>query len=365
MFQPYKKMLWIAWLALNGLGLASASDAQYSRCKEASLAIPGVTINLVEHHKEGTIITLPDVVPSCRGPNLNVTITNDLCRVVMEVSTSNSSSIRVEAWLPDDWNERFLATGNGGIGGCIDYDTMQNGAQLGFASFGTNAGHDGETGHDFFLNQPEVINDFGHRAIHVEAQVGKEIVGKFYNKEDFTSYYQGCSTGGRQGFQTAQMYPEDFDGILLGAPAVDWLHIVASKGILARRIGWPDLDSKEYVRPEQWTAIVEKQVEMFDSLDGVEDGMIDNPSDFHFDAELLACGTGALDEHVCLSPDQVLSVQRAYQPLTDSDGNIVYPGFDLGANTNVFSANQVNGTAQLAYRVLDVSVRYELVDPPD
>ena len=347
-------MLLLSLLALAGVTLASIG--QCSNCKVASLSIPGVTIDLVEHHEQGTTVTLPDVVQSCGGPDLNVTITNNLCRVVMQVPTSNSSSIRVEAWLPDHWNERFLATGNGGIGGCIDYDTIQNGAQLGFASFGTNAGHDGETGHDFFLNQPEVINDFGHRAIHIEAEVGKKVVSKYYNNEDFTSYYQGCSTGGRQGFQTAQMFPEDFDGILLGAPAVDWLHIVASKGILARRIGWPDLDASEYVRPEQWAAIVEKQVEMFDALDGVEDGMIDNPSDFQFDPELLACGTGALDEDLCLTPEQVLSVQRAYQPLIDSKGDIVYPGFDLGANTNVFSANQVNGTAELVYRVLDVSV---------
>lgn len=348
--------MWSTYLvALASAHLASASNIKCSKCIGASLSIPGASIDLVEHHEQGDIITLPDVVPSCRGPNLNVTITSDLCRIVMTVPSSNSSSMRVEAWLPDDWNERFLATGNGGIGGCIDYMTMQNGAQLGFASFGTNSGHDGETGHDFFLNQPEVINDFGHRSIHVEAGVGKELVSRYYKTDDFTSYYQACSTGGRQGFQTAHLFPEDFDGILVGAPAVDWLHIVASKGILARRIGWPDLDSSAYVRPEQWTAIVEKQIELFDGLDGVEDGIIDNPTDFRFDPELLACGTGALNDSLCLTPEQVLSVERAYEPLTDSAGNIVYPSFELGSNTNVFSANQVNGSAELTYRVLDVS----------
>lgn len=343
----------LSLVALGSFATASATQRP-SRCSSGSINIPNVIIDHVEHLQNGHNIPLPNTVPSCGGPSYSANTTSDLCRVVMTVPTSNSSSIRVEAWLPDDWNSRFLATGNGGIGGCIDYDTMQNGAQLGFAAFGTNAGHDGSEGHEFFLNEPEVINDFGHRAIHVEAETGKKLISNYYESPDFKSYYQGCSTGGRQGFQTAQMYPEDFDGVLLGAPGVNWLHIVASKGILSGRIGWPHFNSSSYVRPEQWPAIVAKQIEMFDALDGVEDGMIDNPSDYSFDPEILACGTGALNSSVCLTPDQVLSVKAAYEPLTDTEGRIVYPSFDIGSNTNVFSENQVNGT-ELQYRVLDVS----------
>lgn len=338
---------------LSGVATASAIQRS-SKCSLDSVTVPNAIIDHIEHLPNGSNIPLPNTVPSCGGPSYSANTTSDLCRVVMTVPTSNSSSIRVEAWLPDEWNGRFLATGNGGIGGCIDYDTMQNGAQLGFASFGTNAGHDGSEGHEFFLNEPEVINDFGHRAIHVEAETGKKFISNYYDSSDFKSYYQGCSTGGRQGFQTTQMYPEDFDGVLLGAPAVDWLHIVASKGILAGRIGWPHFNSSSYVRPEQWPAVVAKQIEMFDALDGVEDGMIDNPSDYSFDPEVLACGTGALNSSLCLTPGQVLSVKAAYGPLTDAEGRIVYPSFDIGANTNVFSENQVNGT-ELQYRVLDVS----------
>ncbi|RFN53439.1 putative feruloyl esterase b-2 [Fusarium flagelliforme] len=331
---------------------ASALAGSTSKCEVSTISIANATVDSVSHHPRGDVIALPNTVASCGGPSLKVNITSDLCRVVVNVSTSDSSSTRIEAWLPDDWNSRLLATGTGGIGGCIDYRFVQNGAHLGFASFGTNTGHDGEQGFDFFLNQPETINDFGHRGIHVEAQVAKQIVEQYYGEKASKSYYQGCSTGGRQGLQNAQLYPEDFDGILAGAPGIDWLHIVASKGILARRIGWPDLDSDAYVRPEQWKAIVAKQIEMFDPLDGVKDGIIDNPAAHSFDPATMACGTKVLNSSLCLKPQQVASVRAAYEPLANSEGLIVYPGFNLGADTSVFSANQVNGTAQLSYTVL-------------
>jgi feruloyl esterase len=350
----------IPFLASASMALARGNCAPVN-CTKAAVAIPDAEIVSADFYANGEAIRL-DLVPSCGGPDFIANVTADVCRVVVNVPTSDFSVVRVEAWLPaaeDAWNGRFLATGNGGIGGCIDYSTMQAGAQLKFAAFGTNAGHDGETGHDFFLGHPEVINDFGHRGIHIEAETGKKIIAAYYGRSQTKSYYQACSTGGRQGFQTAHLYPDDFDGMLLGAPGVDWLHIVASKGILARRIGWPDFESSAYVRPEQWKAIVAKQIELFDGLDGVVDGVIDDPTSIRFDPELLACGTGHLNETLCLKPAQVLSVRAAYQPLTDTKGNIVYPPFEIGSNTAVFSENQVNGT-DLQYRVLDVSRRDEL-----
>ncbi|CAI6097697.1 unnamed protein product [Clonostachys chloroleuca] len=315
-------------------------------------SLSGVEISTVETLKGSSILRLPDLVPSCGGPDKNVTVSADICRLVANVRTSNSSSIRIEAWLPENWNSRFLATGTGGTGGCVDYSRLQSGAQLGFAAFGTNAGHDGSSGHEFFLYQPEVINDFGHRAIHEEAEVGKQITALFYGREASKSYYDGCSTGGRQALQEAAMYEEDFDGILAGAPGVDWLKIVASKAILARRIGWPDLNSGAYVRPEQWQAIVAKQIELFDGLDGEKNGIIDAPQNIRFDPALLACGTGALGQDLCLRPDQVQSVEKAYQPLTNGAGEIIYPPFIIGASTGVFSNNQKDGKPILNYSLV-------------
>lgn len=321
----------------------------------SSLQSSNTTVVLTEAHQQGTSIPLVGQVESCGGPDELANITANLCRIVVDVSTSPSSRVQVEAWLPEQWNGRLLATGGGGIGGCIDYTTMQNGASLGFASFGTNGGHNGSVGFDFFLNQPEVIKDFGYRAIHVEAETGKEIVNAYYGQQQKHSYYAGCSTGGRQAFQAALLYPNDFDGVLAGSPGVDWLRIVSSKGVLARRIGWPDIHSDRYVSDQQFQAIAEAQIRLLDPLDGVTNGIIDDPTMYRFDPEILACGAGVLNDSVCLRPAQIDSVRSAYEPLADSSGNIVYPSFELGSNTDVFSQNinSTTGEPDLGYTILE------------
>ncbi|KAI1077255.1 tannase and feruloyl esterase [Whalleya microplaca] len=330
------------------------------------LSIPNTTVLSSSHLLNRTSLPLPSTPASCGGPTSTANITTDLCRLVLQVSTSDASVVRLEAWLPDPeaWNARLLATGNGGIGGCVDYATMQNAAGLGFAALGTNAGHDGASGYEFFLGKPEVLNDFGWRGLHVEAEVGKDVVRRYYGisgteseaegkgEVKMKSYYAGCSTGGRQGFQNAALYPSDFDGFLLGSPGIDWLRVVASKGILARRAGWPDLDSPAYVRPEQWPAIADAQIRALDALDGVRDGVIDEPTAHRFDPATLACGAGVLNASVCLSPQQVGTVRGVYEPIAGASGEVVYPAFELGSDTSVFSDNQVNGTAELSYTIL-------------
>lgn len=128
-----KKLLYLATVAIS-----PAIAKPHSKCTAGSLLISHGTISSVQHHVAGDVIPLPNTVASCRGPNFKVNITADLCRIVVNVSSSDFSSVRIEAWLPDDWNTRLLATGTGGIGGCIDFPSVQNGAQLGFACFGTN-----------------------------------------------------------------------------------------------------------------------------------------------------------------------------------------------------------------------------------
>lgn len=215
-----------AGLAASHSGALACSQ---DKCQsaQAQIKIAYTTLVYTSYHKVGEVIPLPGTVESCGGPNLNTTITSDLCRFVLNTATSDSSSVHIEAWLPDDWNGRSLAIRTGGLGGCISYNGVQNGATLGFASLGMNAGHNGsENVAGIFLNKPEVIINFGHRAMHVEAVVGKELIKQYYGKSAGFNYYAGCSTGGRQGFSTAMHYPDDYDGMLLGAPGVRWIRIV-------------------------------------------------------------------------------------------------------------------------------------------
>jgi feruloyl esterase len=346
----------------NVLTLGSIMAYGLSACQQLASTLntlPGVAVLNTTHLSSGATIALPGLVPSCANSAgySAAKATTDLCRAVINVNTSSSSTDRIEAWLPDNWNGRFLATGNGGTGGCIDYGNLMNGASFGFATFGTNGGHEGQAGYDFFLNKPENINDFGYRAIHAEAETGKQVVEQYYGRKADYNYYTGCSTGGRQGFEEAILYPEDFDGILMGSMGIDWLHIVASKAILAHRLGWPNLESPSYISATQWTAIVAAQTALLDPRDGVKDGIIDNPTLHNFDPSILACGTNILNASMCLTAAQVNTVREVYQPLANSYGHIVFPSFELGASTGVFSANTkvVNGTTV-------PSLNYGLVD---
>ncbi|KAF0332659.1 tannase and feruloyl esterase [Colletotrichum asianum] len=348
-----------SYLAVIFWVLTMPALASSPNCTATTFAFPDIRLISASLHPANATLLLPQV-PSCGGVSFNLTIPASMCRFVLDVPTSPSSAMRVEGWLPppEAWNTRLLASGTGGIGGCVDYAVLQSGAQLGFATFGTNVGHDGAAGWDFFLNKPETVRDFGTRGVRVEVETARRVVGAYYGRGEKARYYQGCSTGGRQGLQEAALFPGDFDGVLVGAPGVDWLRIVASKGILARRVGWPDVGSEGYVGNEVWEEIVRRQVEMFDAADGVEDGIVDEPGRHVFDPAVMACKEGEEEGEVCLGPEQVESVRRAYEPIKDSEGRVVYPAFGLGADTSVFSDNIVDGRAELVYTILQDGAVY-------
>jgi feruloyl esterase len=150
----------------------------------------------------------------------NATNLPALCAVIINVTSSASSSYTFGLFLPDEWNERFIAVGNGGFSGGINWFSMGAVAPYGFAVVSTNTGHN-STGQDmtWALNNPETKADWGYRAMHGSVVLGKLVTDAYYGGELKYSYYAGCSTGGKQGMKEVQMFPEDFDGVLVGAPA--------------------------------------------------------------------------------------------------------------------------------------------------
>jgi len=190
---------------------------------------PDVTVNFAQHIPAGTNLTLEqdDNLATCDRPYQIVPV--DLCRVAMFVKTSDISNITLEAWLPTNWTGRFLSTGNGGTSGCIQYEDIAYATSFGFATVGANNGHNGTSGQAFYMNT-EVVADFAYRSLHTGVVVGKEITKAYYQKDYSQSYYLGCSTGGRQGFKEAQDYPDDFDGIVAGAPALAFDNLTSWSG---------------------------------------------------------------------------------------------------------------------------------------
>ncbi|KAJ7857303.1 tannase and feruloyl esterase [Mycena olivaceomarginata] len=268
-------------------------------------------------------------------------VSESLCRVQFFTNTSTTSVVHGEAWLPDEWYGRFLGLGNQGLGGCIDYGGLDYASSLHFATVASDNGHDGMGG-EAFLGNPEVVNDFAFRAIHVEAVVGKQIVEAYYGRPHSKSYYMGCSTGGRQGTQAALKFPADFDGILAGAPATDFNHLVHWTNMITQYIGAPACDSSPaFIPQELWKTVEAEVLRQCDGIDGVLNGYLTEPDGCDFRPEAILCHPDApLDP--CLTLPQVEALRKIYSPLYGPGSQLLYPRYDPGTTympDDLFSGN--------------------------
>jgi pimeloyl-ACP methyl ester carboxylesterase len=229
----------------------------------------------------------------------------------------------------------------------IDYDGLDYGASLHFAAVGSDNGHDGASGLPF-LHHPEVINDFAFRAIHVEAVIGKQIVAAYYGTPPAKSYYLGCSTGGRQGTQAALKFPEDFDGIVAGAPATDFNHLLGWGGFLSRYVGATSVEppantSPMFLTSAQWSIVSAEILKQCDAQDGVLDGIITEPDECDFRPEAIQCAGNATTD--CLTPIQVEAVKNIFTPLFGLNGQLLYPRYSPGAEADPLAGLIVFGSA--------------------
>lgn len=163
--------------------------------------------------------------PAPSGRVLTAEASGGACRVVAEVSAGPGSRIGVHVWLPlQGWTGRYVQLGTGGFAGTIPTPALEAEARRGNAVAVTDAGHVGEDGFDarWAAGQPQKVLDYGHRSIELTAEAGKAIAAAFYGRVARWSYFVGCSNGGRQAVLAAERYPHHWDGVLAGAPAVDW-----------------------------------------------------------------------------------------------------------------------------------------------
>ncbi|KAI9697495.1 MAG: Tannase and feruloyl esterase [Bogoriella megaspora] len=297
-----------------------------------SLQLPNATIWFSQYVPAGTNLSFADSDPTCQASGYAFqAVSVSLCRIALYVATSNRSGISMETWLPSNWTGRFLSTGNGGLNGCIPYNDMAYTTGLGFATVGANNGHNGTSG-EAFLNNSEVVTDFAWRSIHTNVVVGKEITNEFYKKPYSKSYYLGCSTGGRQGFKSAQSFPSDFDGIVAGAPAVAFNNLTSWSGHFYLATG--PANSSAFIPLDLWPTIHQDILNQCDGIDGALDGIIENPLLCTYDPKtLLQNGT--------LTQSQVDAVRRIFAPLYDGDGSLVYPPMQPGS--------ELNGAPQIFY----------------
>jgi feruloyl esterase len=251
------------------------------------------------------------------------------CRVAATLKPSADSNIAIEVWLPaGSWNGKLQAVGNGAFNGNVPYGAMMAALRRGYAAAGTDTGHVGG-GAQWALGHPEKVIDFGWRAVHEMTVAAKAIVAAHYAAGPRYSYWNGCSAGGRQAMKAAQRFPDDFDGIIAGAPGLDWTGRAAQANRVAKVLSSSDAARLlERERRILHTAVVGA----CDALDGVKDGLIENPEACTFDPGVLACR--ASNGTDCLTPAQVETARLIYSsaknPKTNRNIAGLLPGSELG-----------------------------------
>jgi feruloyl esterase len=247
--------------------------------------------------------------------------------------------IAFEVSLPARWNGRFYMIGNGGHAGESLDDpgraSQRNGAvQLGFAFAQTNTGHDArkEPGASFVLSNPQKAIDYAYRAVHLTAVTAKSVTARYYAKPVARSYWNSCSNGGRQGLIEAQRYPEDFDGLIVNAP---W---VSQTGFTIGALWNQKALAAARLTPAKLSLLSAKVMEKCDAVDGLKDGLIDDPRKCNFDAwhDVPACPSDA-DTAECLTPAQADAVMKVYSG-PQSSGKPIFPGYMPGSEAVVSAA---------------------------
>ena len=255
--------------------------------------------------------------------------TPQFCRVTAHAHPSSDSDIVVEIWLPAEaWNGRFQALGGGGFAGVIPYPTLATVVKRGYAVAATDTGHTTGANAEWAFGHPEKVVDFGYRAIHQMTVIGKAAVGAFYGKNAEHSYFLGCSTGGRQALMEAQRFPDDYDGILAGAPANYWTRLLTSAVWAMQSLG---NDAESYIPAAKWKAVEAAVNNACDANDGVKDGILNDPRQCRFDPAVLACKAG--DNDSCLTAKQVVALKKMYGGPRDSHGRSVFFGLLPGAES--------------------------------
>ena len=334
--------------------LFASIPALAANCADLShLSIDTVTITDTESREAGTL-------EQDFGPDLSFPAH---CRVAVVLSPTDDSHIEMELWLPDNWNGKFLALGNGGWAGSISFSAMATGLQSGYAVASNDTGHKGGSA-SFAVGHPEKVVDFAWRAMHEMAVRSKQMIEAYYEQSPRLSYYQGCSTGGRQGMMEAQRFPVDFDAIIVGAPVNNMLALNATQFHNMKTL----IENRASALPREKVQLLHDAVlAACEANDGVEDGFLNNPLACDFEPESLQCADA--NSTICLTPDQVRSVKNTYAGVYSSDGELIYPGhakgFELGwripAEGTEPSALQTDAARYLVYEDADWDWReYEL-----
>jgi hypothetical protein len=305
-------------------GLPLAAAAQDNCANLATRAPPDAVITAATLQQPG-----PFVIPPELGPARTVQLPAH-CRVQGVLRPTPDSNIVFEVWLPvDGWNGRFLGIGNGGFAGSIGYAGLAAAVQGGYAVASTDTGHNpGGTDASWAAGHPEKVVDFGWRAVHLTTVAGKALTTEFYGAPPRKSYFNSCSNGGRQGLMEAQRFPEDYDGIIAGAPAYNWTGLFTGFVWNAQVLARPGA----MIPASKTPAIAEAVLAQCDAQDGLTDGLLSEPRQCRFNPEKMRCAANESD--TCLTTAQIAAVRAIHQGPRTLRGKQIYFGFPPGGEAS-------------------------------
>ncbi len=309
-----------------------------------NLHIPGLTITNIQFVQTGSYTP--------KATNKELTNLPAFCLVAATLRPTIKSEIRIEIWMPqNNWNGRFLGTGNGGGGGGIPYGSLGEGIKQGYAAAATDMGTS-RGGANGAVDNPEVWADFGYRATHEMTVASKAILKVYYGKPQHHAYFTGCSTGGQQALMEAQKFPGDYNGIIAGAPANNRTHL--HTGFLLNH-NVTNQDNKPLFSASDLSFITRKIVLTYAGKSGGApgDNFLTDPGMIHVDFDLLfKCKVG--NDDTCLSDVQIAALNTIYAgPVNPVTHEQIYTSPPVGSENvsgGLVYQQTANGASDLFYQ---------------
>jgi pimeloyl-ACP methyl ester carboxylesterase len=310
----------------------SPREAQ-DRCTQLTgKTIEGAVIDRAEMIQQGTPLSAPppvdEQIQELLGAPKGKTASVNFCRVTAHIAPVPGSHIKMQIVLPQNWNRKFLGAGGGGLNGGLFSAPwrLNDSAVQGYAGLATDAGHDVAMTAEWARGNPEKMIDYGYRANHLGARVGKAVIAAYYGKKPERAYFTGCSNGGRDALMLAQRYPDDYDAIIAGAPANNFTGLFTR---FARYEQIVRLSPGTDVLGPKLKLVHDAAIKQCDALDGLKDGLIERPTACRFDPAALQCKPGQANS--CLTNREVTAVKSIYADLRTSNGRLVMQGLPVGS----------------------------------
>lgn len=340
------KLASLVFLLSSSVVALAAERADQACLNLANLTLTNASIEIAE------VVGVGEFVPPSANNNRGYQGLPAFCRLAINLKPSSDSDINVELWLPiDTWNGKYLAVGNGAFTGNVRHSAMIDPLSRGYATSSTDTGHSGNTA-SFGLGHPEKVIDFGWRSVHEMTVVSKQIVAAYYDQGPQYSYWTGCSAGGRQAMKEAQRFPNDFDGIVAGAPGLDWTGRAVAALRVARSL---EINESARINSTKRELLYKAAINSCDRADGLEDGLISKPEQCSFDPAVLQCKSGE-ESASCLTPEQVNTASMLYSsPANPESGRTItglLPGSEMGWTDLGWTASaRATGLEQFKYLV--------------